>query len=406
LQRSSEPTLLIYIESPFVSGAEAQVLRNVTSLLQEGVKIVVVSSLGIGDIKSKFGGAISQKLSKVIQYKLIFADARSPLTRVIADQLRYAAGFARGVKFAKKYRPTVVHVNNGGFPGAAGARGFASGAKHGFSETTLVMTVNNLAVDYASPARKLDYWFDRLLVSRVDAWVTGSKAASGALSKVIPINLENCLVIPNGIPVPTCLHPESCNEEDSLSHFEGLKVGLLVGLLEKRKGHSHFLRALEILQLNKALPGGWVFLIDGEGPERELLEDQITSLGLSSRVRLIGSSPCVFHLMKRCDLFVHPSVSNEDLPNVITEAMALGKPIIGSRLAGIPEQIEDGVTGLLFEPGSDEQLASRMQLLIQDEKMREAFGISAVAKYQREFLPGVALESYKKLYGLDSSVEH
>jgi glycosyltransferase involved in cell wall biosynthesis len=191
-----------------------------------------------------------------------------------------------------------------------------------------------------------------------------------------------------------------------LSHFEGLKVGLLVGLLEKRKGHSHFLRALEILQLNKAFAEDWIFLIDGEGPERERLEDQITSLGLSSRVRLIGSSPCVFHLMKRCDLFVHPSVSNEDLPNVITEAMALGKPIIGSRLAGIPEQIEDGVTGLLFKPGSDEQLASRMQLLIQDEKMRKAFGISAVAKYQREFLPGVALESYKKLYGLDSSVEH
>ena len=158
--------------------------------------------------------------------------------------------------------------------------------------------------------------------------------------------------------------------------------------------------------MNKALPERWIFLIDGEGPERKSLEEQITSLGLSSRVRLMGSSSCIFHLMNRCDLFIHPSISNEDLPNVISEAMALGKPVIGSRLAGIPEQIEDGVTGLLFEPGADEQLASKIALLIRDEKLREAFGLSSVAKYQREFLPGVALESYKRLYGLDNSVEH
>jgi glycosyltransferase involved in cell wall biosynthesis len=110
--------------------------------------------------------------------------------------------------------------------------------------------------------------------------------------------------------------------------------------------------------------------------------------------------------MDRSDLFIHPSVSNEDLPNVISEAMALGKPIIGSRLAGIPEQIEDGVTGLLFEPGADEELASKIELLIRDEKMRQTFGLASVAKYQREFLPEVALESYKRLYGLDSSVEN
>lgn len=398
--------LLIYIESPFVSGAEAQVLSNLNSLAQEGVKIVVVSALGFGNINSRFDSSIAGKLSQVIQYKLIFAGARSPVGRVLADQLRYVAGFVRGVKFAKQHRPTIVHVNNGGFPGAAGARGFASGIKLGFRETSVVMTVNNLAVDYSSPARKLDFWLDRLLVRRVNSWVTGSNAAAVMLAKVLQLNPENCLVIPNGIPLPACLDPDNCNEEDSLAQFVGLKVGLSVGLLEKRKGHAHFLSALAILLMNKALPERWVFLIDGEGPERKSLEEQITSLGLSSRVRLMGSSPCIFHLMNRCDLFIHPSISNEDLPNVISEAMALGKPVIGSRLAGIPEQIEDGVNGLLFEPGADEQLASKIALLIRDEKLRETFGLSSVAKYQREFLPGVALESYKRLYGLDNSVEH
>lgn len=406
MQQNSEPKFLFYIESPFVSGAEAQVLRNVTSLARGGVKLVVVSALGSGDINSRFDGAISQKISEVIQYKLILAGLKSPLARVIADQLRYAAGFVRGVRFAKKLRPTMVHVNNGGFPGAAGARGFASGVKKGFRETSLVMSVNNLAVDYSSPARKLDFWFDRLLVSRVDSWVTGSNAAAIVLSKVLQLHPENCSVIPNGIPLPACLDPAKCNEDVSLAQFEALKVGLLVGLLEKRKGHSHFLTALEILLKKRALPEGWIFLIDGEGPERKSLEEQITSLGLSSHVRLMGSSPCIFHLMARCDLFIHPSVSNEDLPNVISEAMALGKPIIGSRLAGIPEQVEDGVTGLLFQPGADEELASKIELLIRDEKVRETFGLASVAKYQREFLPEVALESYKRLYGLDSSVEN
>ncbi len=406
MRQNSEPNFLFYIESPFVSGAEAQVLRNVTSLAREGVKLVLVSALGSGDINSRFDEAISQKISEVIQYKLILAGLKSPFARVIADQLRYAAGFVRGVRFAKKLHPTMVHVNNGGFPGAAGARGFASGVKKGFSETSLVMSVNNLAVDYSSPARKLDFWFDRVLVRRVDSWVTGSNAAASVLSKVLQLQPGKCSVIPNGIPLPSCLDPANCNEEVSLAQFGALKVGLSVGLLEKRKGHSHFLSALEILLKKRALPEGWIFLIDGEGPERKSLEEQIKSSRLSSHVRLMGSSPCIFHLMARCDLFIHPSVSNEDLPNVISEAMALGKPVIGSRLAGIPEQIEDGVTGLLFQPGADRELASKIELLIRDEKMRETFGLASVAKYQREFLPEVALEGYKGLYGLDSSVEN
>jgi glycosyltransferase involved in cell wall biosynthesis len=86
--------------------------------------------------------------------------------------------------------------------------------------------------------------------------------------------------------------------------------------------------------------------------------------------------------------------------------MSLGKPIIGSRLAGIPEQIDEGANGFLVAPGEAPDLATKLEILIRDSKLRETFGRTSAVKYEREFLPEVALESYRRLYGLDDSFEH
>jgi glycosyltransferase involved in cell wall biosynthesis len=406
LRLNPEAKLLFYVESPFVSGAEAQIIRNVSALAKEGVDTVLIAAIGSGQIAAKFDSIDAKQRLVVRDVKLPFSSTISPVARVLVDQARLLLGLLRGLLFARRLRPTVVHINNGGFPGAAGARGFALGAKLGAGGAHLIMTVNNLAVDYSSIARKFDFFVDKALARRVSTWVTGSKAASARLIEVLKLENSKTTVIPNGIPTLSCPNPQNCPESSSLAQIDGYKFALSVGLLEKRKGHARLLQALRILAEQQGLPVDWLFLIEGSGPEQNELENQIQELGLSRQVRLLGNSKCLFHLMSRSEVFIHPSISNEDLPNVITEAMSLGKPIIGSRLAGIPEQIDDGVNGFLVAPGSAQELAAKIDLLIRDSDKRKTLGLSSEAKYQQDFLPEVALERYKRLYGLDNSFEH
>ncbi len=101
------------------------------------------------------------------------------------------------------------------------------------------------------------------------------------------------------------------------------------------------------------------------------------------------------------DVLIHPSVSNEDLPNVISEAMALSLPIIGTRVAGIPDQVIDGVNGLLVEPGSEEELARAIENLLGDHNARKSYGAASRERYLQRFSPEIAKTRYLELYGLE-----
>jgi glycosyltransferase involved in cell wall biosynthesis len=398
---------IFYLESSFISGAEAQILRNAEFLIDLGVHLKVIAVTGtpapLSHLRSK-----NKRVEELVvsNYKLLQLPTNNPALIVALDQIRLWVGLIRGYRAVKSWQPEVLHINNGGFPGAAGSRGFAIGAKLACPKAKIFMTVNNLAVDYKPLPRKLDFLFDRALVQCVSMWITGSRAASARLRDVLGLRDGSTCVVPNGIPRLSCSEVETkCSVQIAMNELDS-SICLSVGHLEPRKGHEVLIKAISTLQVEKKLAENWVFLIEGLGRQEKHLRSLVEKMGLTSRVRLIGHSPCVFHLIQRCDIFVHPSISNEDLPNVISEAMSLGKPIIGSRLAGIPEQIDEGANGFLVAPGEAPDLATKLEILIRDSKLRETFGRTSAVKYEREFLPEVALESYRRLYGLDDSFEH
>ena len=84
------------------------------------------------------------------------------------------------------------------------------------------------------------------------------------------------------------------------------------------------------------------------------------------------------------DLLILPSFM-EGLPIVLMEAMAIGVPVVASRVAGIPELVEDGVTGLLFTPSDWDELASRIDFLLRDQGVRDRLTNQAKAKVVTEF---------------------
>jgi glycosyltransferase involved in cell wall biosynthesis len=104
------------------------------------------------------------------------------------------------------------------------------------------------------------------------------------------------------------------------------------------------------------------FLLAGAGNMEDLLRDDIRHLGLEDRARLVGQQPDPVLLHHALDCLVHPQIATEAFPSVVLEAHACGRPVIASRLDGIPEAWEIGGVGHLVSAGQPDALAEAMIL--------------------------------------------
>ncbi len=127
--------------------------------------------------------------------------------------------------------------------------------------------------------------------------------------------------------------------------------------LPRGKGQREFLRAAAKIQ--PQVPHAR-FLIVGRGNMKAALEADIASLGLGAKARLTAYCSDMPAAMNAIDCLVHPQVGTEAFPGVVLEAFACGKPVIASRLDGIPEAFAAGGVGRLVEPESVEDLAEAM----------------------------------------------
>jgi glycosyltransferase involved in cell wall biosynthesis len=137
-------------------------------------------------------------------------------------------------------------------------------------------------------------------------------------------------------------------------------------------------------------------VVCGEGPYR----DGLDSLDLKPVVSLRGSvlQREVREEMRRARLLVLPSLS-EGLPRVVMEAMACSLPVVASSVGGIPELVEDGLTGYLVPPGDSESLARRLRDLLEDGEGARVMGARARAKAERELSSERYFAGYRKLLG-------
>ncbi len=145
--------------------------------------------------------------------------------------------------------------------------------------------------------------------------------------------------------------------------------------------------------------------IVGDGPLREKLAKMIDSLGLKNRVELCGSlsQADVFARLQSCDIFALASVVDNDgasdvFPTVIMEAMACARPVVSTRLAGIPESVVDNVTGLLVPAGDWEALAVALDRLLRDSALRKRMGDAGRKRAETEFSVSKTIEPLLELF--------
>lgn len=294
-------------------------------------------------------------------------------------------------RLLSQIQPDVLHINNGGYPGSLSCRLAVLSAKAAGVEK-VIFTVNNLA---RNQGLFIDPLLDRFVGKHVDLFVTASHAARQRLAEKRGFDPDKLLVIPNTIRDGTVRE----DGRDWLRKEFDIKSKTFVigsaGHLTRRKGY-HVL--IESLSLIKDVLGDVRVFIFGNGEERTSLQKQIVKRGLDDVVSLPGFKDNLLDYMKDFDLFVLPSIEDEDLPYVILEAMTLGKPVIGTRVAGIPEQIEHGETGLLVDPSDPKALAQATRQVLLDKGKLRSMGEAARRKYAADFRYEQIMGRYLELY--------
>ena len=162
---------------------------------------------------------------------------------------------------------------------------------------------------------------------------------------------------------------------------KGAPVVVNVGALVNHKGQKFLIDAMA--QVRRQIPDAQL-VIFGEGDLREPLTRQIHDLGLDKHVLLAGFRDDVLGLTRSADLFVMSSVT-EGLGSAVLDAMALGLPVVGTRAGGIPEAVDDGVTGRLVPPGRADALADAIVLMLRDPATRRHMGEAGRERVHAEF---------------------
>jgi colanic acid/amylovoran biosynthesis glycosyltransferase len=153
-----------------------------------------------------------------------------------------------------------------------------------------------------------------------------------------------------------------------------------VGRLVPVKGQLLLLEALATLGPDVRLT------LVGGGPMQAELEAAARRLGIEERVEIAGAlgHPEVLERMRDADVFCLPSFA-EGVPMVLMEAMALGVPVLTTRVMGIPELVHDGVSGLLVAPGSREDLIAGLRRLLDDGALRDALGAAGRRRVEADY---------------------
>ncbi|TET63903.1 glycosyltransferase family 1 protein, partial [Candidatus Aerophobetes bacterium] len=178
-------------------------------------------------------------------------------------------------------------------------------------------------------------------------------------------------------------------------HFNGDNYFVYFGRISQEKGVLTLIRAMRDIKNSR-------LLIVGAGELRNRLEEYVAEKEIAN-IEFSGYlGEEELKAMVRNSMFaVVPSEWYENCPYSVLEAFALGKPVIGSDIGGIPELIDDGINGLLFEPGNSQELSEKIAHLTSRPRLREQMGRNARKKVEEEYNPelfyGRLMEIYQRL---------
>jgi len=256
------------------------------------------------------------------------------------------------------------------------------------AEVVHVNTINNLQGPMAARVCRVPLvWHVRELMpdSRLNALMRGLVARWAALavanSRAVARSLAACgprvRTVFNGIDLSEY---ESLPDGDAAREGLGLEAGeqvvVCIGRLEPWKGQHVLIEAApEILRTR---PRARILIVGGPAVNKPdylpALEDRCRALGVADRVQFLGVRRDIPEILAAADLLVLPSVTPEPFGRTVVEAMAAGKPVVATRDGGPLDILDDGETGLFCSPGDAQDLAEKVNALLDDGARARALG--------------------------------
>jgi glycosyltransferase involved in cell wall biosynthesis len=234
----------------------------------------------------------------------------------------------------------------------------------------------------------------RHLTPRMNHLVAVSRAIVHKIAEERPSGVPVSLVH-NGVDLARYDRTEACcTLAEDYGLVPGAQIVGVVGRLESEKGHPTLIEAWPLVL--RAVPGAYLLIV-GEGSRREALEHQVAELGIGSQVIFTGRRDDVPAVTAALDVAVLPSY-REAQGLTILEAMALSRPVVASNVGGIPEMVEDGLTGLLVPPHDPEALAAAITRLLVDHPLADMLARAGHDLVHERFCVELMVRSIEDLY--------
>ncbi len=223
-------------------------------------------------------------------------------------------------------------------------------------------------------------WFHRWAYGNLALWICLTQRMKEAVIHKTRVPREKIRVIPFGVDLKV-FDPILHSKEASRTHFgipKAKTILAVVGRFDKQKGQEYLLRATP--HVLKSHPDVHIVLVGeetrGEPGNKQFLVNLADSLQIKEAVQFLPFTTEVPKLLAGIDILVLPSLS-ETFGYVALEAMAMGKPVIGTNAGGVPEIIEEGRSGLLVKVADPGDLAAKIEELLNNDNVRNEMSVAA-----------------------------
>lgn len=269
---------------------------------------------------------------------------------------------------------------------------------HGAPELILLVKMINRSIPvlftlhgFHGPRKDWDYWGCTRVCNRFASQVIAVAGAEEEILVQKGLQPDRIRTIHNGVPDPKDLTLEKPALFTSLDHKQIIGV---IARLETTKGIHILLESFaKLTQKYSDLH----LIIVGTGSKEKDLKDQTLRLGLSQQVTFAGYRKNIHDYLHHYQIFVIPSL-HEAHPLVLMEGMSHGKPIIATRVGGIPEVIKNGENGLLIDPEDVTDLATALETLLTNSELQQKIGQAARKTYEQQFTVQRMVRETEKVY--------
>ncbi len=302
---------------------------------------------------------------------------------------RYMLALLRFCRMIKSREIKIVHSNS---PRAA----FLGGAAARLCGVFSVIHVRDI---HQNPFTHS--WKGRLLEKWADAVITVSRATLDTVLAARPGLKPRAQVVYNGVDLLTRRPKAEENIRNELKIPPGTPVIGCVGLIHPAKGQDILIKAAALIRKEfpelKILITGEIFSREDESFYRGLI-DLVEKLNLKDHVMFMGFREDVLSVMAVMDIVVHPARYPEPFPRVLLEAGSLSKPVAAADVGGVPELIDNGISGILFPPGDRIALAGVIESLLKNKDKAHGMGAVLRKKIERHFTVAQHAASIQRIY--------